>query len=122
MEHFAGEHGPTVERYIYQLEHADSLPASWHRLYRRPPNSVNALDEEVRRFRAAAALREASRRAFHRWLVTQVNRGDPVGDIAYDIKGDEDFPIAETRLAELIAYVESKTGDDVLLSAFRRAR
>ncbi|MCA8070040.1 sterile alpha motif-like domain-containing protein [Burkholderia vietnamiensis] len=54
--------------------------------------------------------------------MTQVNRGDPVGDIAYDIKGDEDFPIAETRLAELIAYVESKTGDDVLLSAFRRAR
>ncbi|WP_264159750.1 sterile alpha motif-like domain-containing protein [Burkholderia vietnamiensis] len=67
-------------------------------------------------------MREASRSAFHRWLVTQVNRGDPVGDIAYDIKGDEDFPIAETRLAELIAYVESKTGDDVLLSAFRRAR
>lgn len=122
LDHFANEHGRSaVERYIYQLERADSLPASWHIRYRRPPNAVNALDDEVRRFRAAAALREASRSAFHRWLVTQANRGDPVGDIAYDIKGDESFPVAETRLAELIAYVKRKTRDDAVLSAFRRA-
>jgi hypothetical protein len=53
--------------------------------------------------------------------VTQANRRDPVGDIAYDIKGDESFPVEETRLAELIAYVKSKTRDDAVLSAFRRA-
>ncbi|HDR8936183.1 YozE family protein [Burkholderia vietnamiensis] len=122
LDHFATEHGSTtVARYIRQLETADEVPAAWHRRYRRPPNPVNVLDEEVRRLCAAAALREASRSAFHRWLVTQADRGDRVGDIAYDIMRDEDFPVAETRLGELIVYVESKTGDDVILNAFRRA-
>jgi uncharacterized protein YozE (UPF0346 family) len=122
LEHFAAEHGPTtVERYIRQLETADAGPAEWHRSYRRPANAVNALDEEVRRFRAEAALREASRSPFHQWLVAQADRRDRVGDIAHDIKGDKGFPVAETRFDELIAYLESKTGDDVMLSAFRRA-
>lgn len=122
VDHFATEHGPTtVERYIRQLGQVDSRPASWHSTYRRPANAVNALNEEVRRFRAEAALREASRSAFHGWLVTQADRGDRVGDIAHDIKRDEDFPVAETRLGELIAYLENKTGDDVVLNALRRA-
>ncbi|MFM0521626.1 YozE family protein [Caballeronia jiangsuensis] len=122
LGHFAAEHGPTtVERYIRQLETADARPTGWHRTHRRPANAVNALDEEVRRFRAEAALREASRSAFHRWLVAQADRGDQVGDIAHDIKRDTGFPVAETRFDELIAYLESKTGHHVILSAFRRA-
>ncbi|WP_275718660.1 YozE family protein [Ralstonia solanacearum] len=83
---------------------------------------MNALDEEVRWLRADAALREASRSAFHRWHVAQADREDQVGDIAHDIKRDKDFSVAETRLDELIAYLEGETGDDVMLSAFRRAR
>lgn len=122
LDHLANEHGPTtVERYIRQLETADTRPAVWHRTYRRPANAVNALDEDVRRVRTEAALREASRSAFHRWLVEQADRGDRVGDIAYDIKRDKGFPVAETRFDQLFAYLEGKTGDDVMLSAFRRA-
>ncbi|KIP12933.1 MULTISPECIES: YozE family protein [Burkholderia] len=122
LDHFATEHGPkTVERYIRQLETADSLSMSWHRSYRRPANAVNALDEEVQRFRAEAALREASRSAFHRWIVMQVDRRDWVGDLAQDIKGDKDFPVEETRLAELIAYLKSENAVDEALTALRQA-
>ena len=54
-------------------------------------NAVNALDEEVCWLRADAALREASRSAFHRWHVARAEREDQVCDIAYDIKRDKDF-------------------------------
>ncbi|WP_081472898.1 YozE family protein [Burkholderia ambifaria] len=122
LDHFATEHGPkTIERYIRELETADSLPASWHRRYRRPTNAVNALDDEVRKFRAEAALREASRSAFHRWIVKQVGRRDWVGDLAQDIKGDKDFPIGETSLDELVAYLKSERAVDEALTALKQA-
>lgn len=53
--------------------------------------------------------------------MAQADRGDQVGDIADDIRRDKDFPVAETRFDELIAYLESKTGDDVMLGALSRA-
>ncbi|QYD69269.1 hypothetical protein KZJ38_02475 [Paraburkholderia edwinii] len=122
LDHFAIEHGPrTVERYIRELESLDSRPTSWHRSFHRPMNAVNALNEEARNFQAAAALREASRSAFHRWIVMQVDRGDWVGDLARDIKHDKDFPVEETRLDELVAHLKSERAVDEALTALRQA-
>lgn len=51
----------------------------------------------------------------------QVDRRDWVGDLAQDIKGDKDFPVEETRLAELIAYLKSENAVDEALTALRQA-
>jgi uncharacterized protein YozE (UPF0346 family) len=53
--------------------------------------------------------------------VTQTERKDRIGDLAGDIKGDKTFPVAETSLAELVAYLEREGAVEEALSAMRAA-
>ncbi|WP_081936017.1 YozE family protein [Burkholderia sp. 9120] len=120
-EHFDAVHGPkTVERYLDNLRYWNS-PERSQGDWRRPADAVNALDELMRTYLSAEAEREKSRSRFHRWIVTQTERKDWIGDLAGDIKGDKTFPVAETSLAKLVAYLEREGAVEGALSAMRAA-
>jgi uncharacterized protein YozE (UPF0346 family) len=123
-EHFDGrEHDTTksVERYLGNVRGWAVQPASVKRKWHRPRNAANLLAADVRSYEAAQASREASRSAFHRWVVTQAERDDWVGDLADEIKRDKNFPVTEGSLAKLLAYLKRVPAPADALAALRAA-
>ncbi|WP_230943048.1 YozE family protein [Burkholderia multivorans] len=123
-EHFDGrEHDATksVERYLRNVSSWAEQPAFLRRKWYRPDNAVNVLAAAVRDHEAARVAREASRSAFHRWVVTQAGRNDRIGDLAADIQRDEDFPVAEASLASLLAYLKRVPVRPEVLASMRAA-
>ena len=57
--------------------------------------------------------RETMRAPFHRWLLTQTDRNDPVGDLAMDARRDKTFPTGASSRRELERYL-SRHGDHVV--------
>jgi YozE SAM-like fold len=116
--HFEKKHpGMAEEQYFASLRRWQKLPAIKKINRPRPSDAVNAL--------AALAEtqnrdREASRSGFHRWIETQLNRDDPVGDLARDIKRDHDFPIKESSREVLQLYF-GRVGSTTVTRAFNRA-
>ena len=102
--------GADGERYLASLARWQKLPEAQKSDRRRPDNAPNVLA-----LSAVAALEafEASRSPFHRWLVAQKHRDDPVGDLASDAVRDKKFPVGATARRDLEAYV-SRHGDHVV--------
>lgn len=120
-EHFESEHGPkTVERYLSNLRYWSS-PERSRANWRRPDKAVNILTESAQAFLTAQTQREKSRSPFLRWIVTQTERNDWIGDLASDIEGDKTFPVAETSLAKLIAYMKRAGAVEEALEAMDAA-
>lgn len=123
-EHFDGrEHDATqsVERYLRNVSSWAEQRAFWRRKWYRPDNAVNVLATAVRDHEAAQVSREASRSAFHRWVVTQAGRNDRIGDLAVDIQRDKHFPVAEASLAGLLAYLKRVPVQADILASMRAA-
>lgn len=108
--------GTDGERYLVSVARWQKLPKSEKTDRRRPDDAPNVLAAGAL---AAREAYEASRSPFHRWLATQKDRDDPVGDLATDALRDKRFPVGANARRELEAYV-SRHGDRVV-SAVRRA-
>ncbi|WP_112184181.1 YozE family protein [Ralstonia sp. GX3-BWBA] len=121
--HFESGHDKmkSVERYLQGMRTWASRSAADPRKWHRPTGAVNLLDTALKDYNAAQAAREASRSAFHRWIVTQTERDDWIGDLAQDIKFDKDFPVAETSLSALIRYMADEGAVESALAAMRDA-
>ena len=115
-EHFDQEHsGQTEERYFESLQRWKKRPAITKINLYRPIHAANILAEaaEVQRL-----TRENSRSDFHRWIEAQLNRNDPVGDLARDIKRDRKFPSSEASRDELRAHLERFGASRQAIKAF----
>lgn len=107
QQHRGETHG---ERYLGSLDRwnqrSPESKTNWH----RPADAVNLLADIAMTERSAG---EAARAPFHRWLLTQVDRNDPVGDLAMDANRDKTFPTGASTRRELERYL-SRHGDDVV--------
>lgn len=117
--HFEAEHaGETEERFFASLRTWQRRPARSKISVHRPTTAKNLIVAAATAHRAA---REASRSEFHRWLERQAKRNDPVGDLARDVKGDRQFPFAESSRAILQAYLERSGAVPEAIRTFRDA-
>lgn len=103
-------------RYIESIERWNERGTVWRRLYRRPEDATNLLAAKAVAFNASY---QQSRSAFHRWLLTQVDRHDVVSDLAVDVRADKSFPVGASSRQEIERYLE-RYGDHVL-EAMERA-
>ncbi len=113
QQHSGETHG---ERYLASLDRWNRRSPNSKAAWRRPVDAVNLLAERAVAERAA---REAARAPFHRWLLTQTDRDDPVGDLATDARRDKNFPTGASTRRELERYL-SRHGTHVI-QALREA-
>jgi len=59
--------------------------------------------------------------SFYRWLSKQIDRDDPIGDIAIDVLRDKSFPTNSQALPRLERHVLLKGGHEDALTALREA-
>ena len=107
QQHRGETHG---ERYLGSLDRWNQRSLESKVNWRRPADAVNLLAGIAMAERDA---KEAARAPFHRWLLTQVDRGDPVGDLAVDARRDKTFPTGASNRRELERYL-SRHGDHVV--------
>lgn len=107
QQHSGETHG---ERYLASLDRWNRRSPDSKATWRRSADAVNLLAERAVAERAA---REAARAPFHRWLLTQTDREDPVGDLATDARRDKSFPIGAITRRELERYL-SRHGAHVI--------
>ena len=62
----------------------------------------------------------ASRSRFYRWLESQRERDDPVGDLAYEITKDKKFPV-DASLRKTQEFLESKWVSEQVMEALKAA-
>lgn len=118
-EHFATHDSKgNSERYLSSLarwtRRDEEAPSSM----RRPADAVNFLAASAI---AANTAHEASRSAFNRWIETQKDRNDPIGDLASDIWSDRTFPVDANTRAEVQRYMESRRAAPEALKALKGA-
>jgi uncharacterized protein YozE (UPF0346 family) len=58
--------------------------------------------------------------SFYEWLMEQVGRDDPIGDLAGDVKRDPNFP-ADGERDDAAEYLQSKGGSSDVLRTFEEA-
>jgi uncharacterized protein YozE (UPF0346 family) len=118
-DHFDREHAAkSYERYFADLHRWRHRPARTMGSVRRPTNAVNVV--------AAAALAnqaafEASRSPFHQWLGEQVQRNDPIGDFARDVRRDKAFPVSALSREAVLRYLETAVRAPDAMVAFKEA-
>ena len=60
---------------------------------------------------------------FYSWVTRQVDRDDPVGDLAMDISGDSECPTSSSSLSEWAQYLRSRNACieamNALVTAFK---
>ena len=54
---------------------------------------------------------------FYKWLLMQEQREDPIGDLAFDVHQDEDFPEDEMVLDGLLHHLELKFAGEESMEA-----
>lgn len=95
--------GKDGEKFLSNLASWNKLPLDERGRRFRPDGVPNVLEASAR---AARAARDAARSRFHRWLETQRDRNDPVGDLAEDILRDKSFPLSASTKREVEDYFE----------------
>ncbi len=82
--------------------------------YQRPRSAQNIIDTWPREIKPAKSK-------FYRWLLRQLYRDDPIGDLARDVKRDKSFPIASGSLKTIQAHLKSRRACDESLQALEEA-
>ena len=108
-------------RALQAIERFEKSPDDFASAVHRPTNALNLLRAAIAAAKAAREAKEAARSPFHRWLGQQKHREDPVGDLAYDIVGDEHFPTGASSLAEVRRYLVNHLASAPALAALRVA-
>jgi uncharacterized protein YozE (UPF0346 family) len=108
--------GNDVERFLYSLANWNKLtPSRKGNLY-RPTKVPNVLQQAIEITRT---LHEAARSPFHKWLESQINRNDQIGDLAKDVLRDKGFPLNASTRNEVENYL-SRHGNHII-RAVRKA-
>lgn len=58
---------------------------------------------------------------FYEWLLTQVDREDPVGDLAMDAREDDSFPDGDEDGSTYVEHLKSATASPEALQALKDA-
>lgn len=120
-DHFATQHRRShAEQLQMKLQTYAKWPADTARRSCRPADAHNLFTTELAALVAQQKARATSRSRFYRWLEKQAKRDDPVGDLAYDITHDKDFPV-EASLRQTRSYLESKWVSEVVMDALAQA-
>lgn len=110
-DHFDRPHRvPHGERALKAIERFQRSPSDYTSIGHRPENPPNILQPDIEAEKLARAAREAARSSFHSWIEQQRDRDDPVGDLAYDVMRDKDFPTGVRSLKEAKQYLGSELG------------
>jgi uncharacterized protein YozE (UPF0346 family) len=118
-DHFEGEHpGASEGRYFSSLNAWQRTPAENKINTRRPASAINILAATALASREA---KEAARSDFHRWLELQVDRNDPVGDLAKDVAHDVGFPSSAKSKKIIRSYLAGAQASGSALEAFEAA-
>jgi len=112
VDHFQTAHAELDhgKRLLNSIERWNRLDDSDRNGRYRPDSAENVL------YIAAVEERnkhEAARSDFHRWLETQVDRDDPVGDLAKDVMIDDEFPVGIESSTEMERHLE-RHGDHIV--------
>lgn len=62
----------------------------------------------------------ANSKTFYKWLISQRNRDDVVGDIALDVKRDGNFP-KSAPLSEMVEYLNRISASRDVIDALKEA-
>lgn len=104
-DHFDRQHATkSYERYFTDIQRWQRRPARSKGSVRRPVSPVNVVAPAALAHQAAY---EATRSPFHRWLGQQLQRNDPIGDLARDVRGDKAFPVTESSRAAVLRHLET---------------
>lgn len=118
-DHFASDaHRDHGKRYFEALNTWNRGVARWKMPLRRAINAPNILAD---RAQAELLVAQSARSDFHRWIVMQVGRSDPVGDLARDITRDANFPTRIQTLEEIFDYIGGVANWDGPLNAAKEA-
>lgn len=118
-DHFDREHATkSYERYFTDLLRWQRRPARNKGGVRRPANPVNVVAPAALAHQAAY---EASRSPFHRWLGRQVERNDPIGDLARDVRRDKAFPVSASSREAVRRYLEAVARTPDVMVTFKDA-
>lgn len=110
-EHFqaGGEHADqkvNFERFLYSHERwLERRHTNWPNK-ERPDDAPNLFAEQAYAWRAAY---EASRSEFHKWIETQRNRDDAIGDLASDVMRDSTFPVGAATKREVLRHLHRQS-------------
>ncbi len=118
-DHFDREHATkSYERYFTDLQRWQRRPARNKGGVRRPATPANAVASAALAHQAAY---EASRSPFHRWLGQQLQRNDPVGDLARDVYRDKAFPVTASSREVVLHYLEAVARTPDAMATFQDA-
>ena len=121
-DHFDRPHRvPHGERALSAIERFKRSPSDYTSIGHRPENPPNILQPAIESEKLARAAREAARGLFHRWLEQQRDRDDPIGDLAYDVMRDKNFPTGVRSLKEAKQYLGNGWGRHHALKAMTAA-
>jgi len=59
--------------------------------------------------------------SFTTWLLQQVDRNDPIGDLAGDVARDSDWPAGGRSLSRFLVYLRNRGACDGAIQALRAA-
>ena len=82
--------------------------------HQRPSNAQNLFDAWPTESRPVKSK-------FYRWLQRQLDRDDPIGDLAADVKRDTSFPISTGSLRAIRAHLNSRRTCEEALQALEEA-
>jgi hypothetical protein len=106
------------ERYLTSLarwtQREQEVPFNWS----RSRDATNILAAPAV---AANSAYEASRSPFHRWIEGKRGRNSPLGDLAKDIWGDREFPVAAKTRAEVEQYLGMRGAAPEAIKALKQA-
>lgn len=106
-DHFDDErHVKTrAKMYQYSLETWARRAKAKPSIFYRQANPQNIIAELAL---ADIKASEAAKSPFFRWLLRQLKRDDPIGDLAQDVRSDTSFPISSTNLDDLRTHLVLK--------------
>ena len=119
-EHFEDKYHTdrNSKRFFHSLKAWRAREKRLSPLVRRPANAGNMVAESAHR---ARKLAQASASKFYRWLKKQVQRDDPIGDLANDAKSDSTFPVSSNSFEEITHYLMMRDACSEAIVALREA-
>lgn len=101
-------------RYDRSLSSWRGIVRNYPGKYRRPADASNLVVDEVAADKRKAG---AARSKFFRWLIKQVKRKDPIGDLSRDAVRDSEFPVISTSPEQLRSHLRHcKASDNALVA------
>jgi uncharacterized protein YozE (UPF0346 family) len=120
VNHFEEAHhiATRAARYESSLKSWRSILKNYPGKYRRPSDAENWIADD-----AAADIRKtkAAHSSFYVWLLKQVGRDDPIGDLASDTRRDSSFPVSTTSDEPIRHHLRRKNASNEALIALDEA-